>query len=881
MITLPENFNRLISPVDDAGLKALSEDLDKLRKSDENEIPNRILNRNYMTSLRHAFITAKKWVGIAAVNITGHSLTQKSQVYIDPARFDRISAFDKAILGDGSIALGHNTVEIDGKEYVSISGLKTADGKQYISDRLSGYATAFVDVAKDPYIMKLIQSDSVVGVFMFLERIGAGKNGILFMNQPIIVDYLRNLESIGAKNLFSKSRIMDIVNAYGGESTGTFDINKLEENIEGKADPAEQVAIFYEFLKYAKMAEYSFKLTQATNYDTTKFRSSGAMYRKQTRTENARNSNIFTSVDDILDNSFIGDQSALIARAFEGLGTILKLDEYQFRSIINKVLKPFANDDYLSNDKYAKVENKIVAAFLDYIIQTKSEINSEISALLVDAGTSVAARLAEAKEAHPNMQILRDLEVVSSPRIDGAKSVQLNVNTKTGYDEDVYIGMLRELRDNPDTNSLYKDIVKVAVLQGSYQSAISLKNVIPLEDYAAHVAPYIAPLIASPDVKAFADGYFQRNNFRDEDVFTVVNPVFFINRQPGERAEDVEPVSEDQYGNPIYQYSNTAAFPNINVPGILEIKSVTRQILVLNETFNDAATKDDFIVVPRVVTNYKTGVKVDMKTGRTVTDSMLSEAKKKGNLIYKSVYGYQKVRHLDGTPVTFTTKYKGEDMVNHVYKLINLYGDNPYTTEFYPDFRKSVLDNGTIKIDTEIPDADIINHFAPQLAEDIAKSIGKVVPSQTKQLFSFEKGIAQKSFRSKPLEFVDKIPTQKDTVVAMRNNRETGVISIDQKAMVQKFNDKAWTKPAKQLDDSFATPLAENEFSSLNEFLTFALIHEVKHDTILKEEGETTGQYEDRINQAALEDLRSNYTAPSTTEEFPDKQLDIKDEKCK
>jgi len=415
---------------------------------------------------------------------------------------------------------------------------------------------------------------------------------------------------------------------------------------------------------------------------------------------------------------------------------------------------------------------------------------------------------------------------------------------------------------------------------------------------------------------------------------------------------------------------------------------------------------------------------------------MLSGAKKKGNMIYKTVYGYQKVRHQDGTPVTFTSEYNGEEMINHVYKLINLYGDNPYTTEFYPDFRKSVLDNGTAKIDSEIPDADIINHFAPQLAEDIAKFTEKTLPlqpmkeapkavsgereytpekltkenmpangvfvfgsntegrhgagaaltakekfgakqgqaeglqgksfaiitkdlakgkrsvslekiqdgivsllseatkdpskkfyvtkigsdlagysleeikgifkklndafgindniilpkeyevrpitkSKTKELFSFEKAIAQKSFRSKPLEFLDKIPTQKDTIVAMRNNRETGVISIDQKAMVEKFNDKAWTKPAKQLDDSFATPLAEDEFKSPEEWFTFALIHEVKHDTILKEEDETTGQYEDRINQAALEDLRSNYAAPSVTEEFPDKQLDIKDEKCK
>jgi hypothetical protein len=107
------------------------------------------------------------------------------------------------------------------------------------------------------------------------------------------------------------------------------------------------------------------------------------------------------------------------------------------------------------------------------------------------------------------------------------------------------------------------------------------------------------------------------------------------------------------------------------------------------------------------------------------------------------------------------------------------------------------------------------------------------------------------------LKFVDKIATNKENIVAMRNTGD--FILIDENAMAQKFNDKAWTKPAKQLDGSYATALKENEFNSLEEFLTFALIHEVKHDTIKKQEGETTGQYEDRINEAALEDLRANY----------------------
>jgi hypothetical protein len=729
LITLPENFDRLISPVDDAGLEDVSKELDELTNADESSIPNRILNRNYMTTLRHSFITAKKWVGIAAVNITGQSLTQKSEVGIDPSKFAKVSANDRKFLGDGSVALPHNTTT-DGR--VSISGRKTADGKHYISDRLSGYATAFVDVAKNPYIMKIIKSDLVVGTFMFLERIGAGETTAFFLNQPIISDYLNYLDSINAKSLFGKANIEFIRGEYGGESAGQFDVSALKENIKNgkeKADQAEQVAIFDEFLKYAKMAEFSFKLTQASNYDTTSFRSSGALYKKQLRTEVARQSNIFSSVDNILNGSFIGDQSRILAKSIEAYGTILKFDKYDFRNVINTVLKPYALDDYMSADAYSRIENKIIASFLDYIIQTKSGISSEIKSLMIDAETSVVTNLANAKRRYPELGILDRIDIEGSSVMEGgAKTVKLVVNNKEAYDEDVHIGMFRELRDyNTETNSLYNDIVKLAILQGTYQSSVSIKNVIPIEDYSAIVAPIIAPLVVNEDVKAFADGYFQRNNFKDSDVWKVVHPKFFVAKSPQQDIEDVQPVAQDAFGNDIYQYVNTTTFPSIP---LLKNKSSERKILILNETFNYLDTQEDFIIVPRVVIDRKTGVKVDMFTGRTVTDSMISAANKKGNQIYKSVYGYQKVKHMDGTPVTFTSVYKDEDMVNHVYKLINLHGDNPYTTEYYSDFKPSVLNNNTMKIDSEIPNNDIIDHFAPQLAADMAKSIEEGVPSQ-------------------------------------------------------------------------------------------------------------------------------------------------------
>ena len=144
-----------------------------------------------------------------------------------------------------------------------------------------------------------------------------------------------------------------------------------------------------------------------------------------------------------------------------------------------------------------------------------------------------------------------------------------------------------------------------------------------------------------------------------------------------------------------------------------------------------------------------------------------------------------------------------------------------------------------------------------KLESEIEDNLRNIANFKGKTYNNFDNLKSKGKFRSLPIQLVDVIPTKKTTPVAMRNLE--GTILINEKEFIKKFNDKAWTKPAKQLDDSFATPLAADEFQSLEEFLTFALIHEAKHNTIKQEEGETKGQYEDRINQAALQDLRYNY----------------------
>ena len=722
MLTLPENFDRLISPVSDGGLKKTSQDLDKLMGVDETTIPNRLLNRNYMTNLRNEFVTAKKWVGIAAVNITGQSLTQKAEVYIDPARFEQLSAFEKKILGDGRIVLPHNTVTIDGKEYISISGRMTADGKTYISDRLSGYATSFVDVSKDPYIMKIIKSNLAVGTFMFLERIGVGENTAFFMNQPIIREYLRYLDSVGSKGLFTQKNIETVRKMFPTKdslikSVG-IDIKNLESNIETYSSKkltdeqnAEQQNILTEFLKYAKMAEYSFKLTQATNYDTTKFTSGASLFRKQTRTATARNKNIFSSVDKILNSSFIGEQANLLDDSVEAIGAIFKTEQDKLTYITNEVLRPYADREFMSAEDYEKIANKLKASFIDYIIQTGTGINNEIKSLVVDGGTAVADQLAQAKKDFPNIKILNDLEVVSSKRTDGAKSIKLKVNVKDAYDENLYTEMMRELRDNPQTRNLYYDIVMLSILQGTYQSAISIRNIIPVEDFSENIKQVFENLSDSETLDAFAkNGSFQKNNWKDDLIVPRVSPKFFSQDIPVDIFAEGTENEED-----IFLYYSPG-FPTLETLGL---KSTDRRILLLDERYHASDVQNDFVKVPRML--MQDGVRIDLLTGRTVPNTAISKAKATGDLTVDDVFGYQKVKYMDGTPVVTA---KGE----HVYKLTNLLGDGMLVSEQRVDARPSVLNNGTVKIIDEISDGDIIRILAPRIEKESIPSGKQISP---------------------------------------------------------------------------------------------------------------------------------------------------------
>ena len=735
IVTLPENFNKLISPTNDAGLEKMSETLDEARGYNEANIKGRLINRNYMTNLRHAFITGKRWVGIAAVNITNLSLRQKAKVYLDPSKLFSLSVQERKFVKDLSIVLPHNTINVDGKSYVSLSGSKTKDGKQLISERYSGYSTAFVDIANNPFITKIVKSDIVVSTFMFLEATGAGDAGIFFLNQPIIERYLEYLDGIGSKSVMGKDNLDYIKDVFPTTEKAiresSISVEGLLGNISlyaGKKEfndavkNAEQRLILDEFIKYKILADQLFSYTQATNYDTTKFSSSDLYLKKELGTIAADNFNLISNVNNVLKNTFIGKMSELLGKSFDSFGAIMKTEDPKIKAYMIDTIKEYATRKYMTADDYLKMATLINNSFIDYIIQNDRNFYNLIKPSLVDSETAVVGKLEEAKQKYPSIQILQELVPALGTREDGAQSIELKANVKDAYSENLYTGMMRELRDIPELNSLYNDIVNVAILQGIGQTAISIRNIIPVEDYAAKIKPIIDNLQPNIALKSYSNGMFQRNNFNNEDVFVKFIP------------HAHKPVPNEKTG----EYDERSVITNTNtgedelvyfLPSFGEMRGVTRtsrRLLVLNDMFNSFQLSSDYIKIPKVVTS-KEGIKVNVYTGVEVTKADYAIMKKKGSQDLYDNYYYKKVYtdNIDqfGNRIPLRTpginKKTGEPLNNYYYKLINVYGDGSRAVEYNTNFTPSVINNGSMKIEEETNDRDIVNFFAPQIQPEV------------------------------------------------------------------------------------------------------------------------------------------------------------------
>jgi hypothetical protein len=711
LVSHPLNFERLTSPNSAKQLEKLSKDItDKLGfEGFDYQSTGNMLNRRFMSRLRHAFVTGKYAIGIAAVSQTNHSLNQRADIVIDfEGRKDLLNPTDRHYLKDGKIKFEKfNTIN----GLPSLSMIKNAKG-EYISDILSQFIDGYVDISKGPWIIELGATPNVASTWMFLVKLGVPIDTVAyFMNQPIVRDYLRELEKKGTTWLFNDGVVKRMNKKYEAKKFFTTKMpseEQLFENIGKKTftpmEKSEQKFILGEFLKYAKMAEQMFTVTQGTNFDTSSFNDPFLITKKLSQLEKARNT-IISSVDKILESSFISVLGDNIIKLRNALAEILKADQGNVRILLNKVLAPYTD---MNDRDFVRTSQRAVSTLFDWAVQTNDHLNEKIKTDLLSKDNTAQEMwdfikpIVAPGSTHP----LKDNQVVKilKPHFGApgeVNNIQIRNKNNKVYDQNQIIYAFNELKNYLKGNGreeLYNKLVTLSVLQsGLTDSNISFTNLLPYEDIKRMYNDTLFDIQSMSTLPAFAElNVFERSFWNYSDVVTHMAAEARTDYYTGETFYN----ENMSFTSDIYD-----AIKAEDLPPLLRLSSY------------DKESQDDIIVYTW--------------DKQSITQKQKIAMRKDNDFSYRQKALFKKVG-----------SYNGDGgKINYIYKAINAWGDGKWANEFYAVPQKSVIDNGFIKIEDElkVTDAQIMSYFGVTDVTAPTEQISEVIEQPVVESVSEDK----------------------------------------------------------------------------------------------------------------------------------------------
>lgn len=206
LMSMSDRFSELITPTSTITLKNLSVDITNKTAENKGTEPkgkelalHHLLNPNYLFQRGLEYSQAKKNIGVGAAIAKAHTLFSQAGVYINSEVFEGIEL--RKI----------NKVIKNGKEHVSLGGLKDSENKYYISDLLNEFLSSFVDAAKDPFIFAMNGKTETIPAILSMVRAGVPiRQAFLIANQPIIHDYLKLNEKNKSAILRSLNKKTDV-----------------------------------------------------------------------------------------------------------------------------------------------------------------------------------------------------------------------------------------------------------------------------------------------------------------------------------------------------------------------------------------------------------------------------------------------------------------------------------------------------------------------------------------------------------------------------------------------------------------------------------------------------------------------------------------------
>jgi len=689
LITLPENFERLILPNNADQAKALAAEIVERKGQtsfNSNNIDN-LLDRPFMQRLRNAFVAGKKAIGIAAIGQTSLALAQRITLFL-PTNY--ISFKNK------------NTVNIEGEEMISFSGRKNA-ADNFISDIMGQFMDGYVDIAKDPWIYALGATRRNVSTWLYLLRAGVPLRDVaFFINQPAIQEYLQTIENQGGITIVRediKDEILKSINVQGINFTGStipapnYLRKYIGKSLESLSVQEKKVQgyMLEEFVKYAEQSKMLFDLNSGTNWDVTVFNDPYIVFKKTVQQMQAKdieikayvNGQVIDAPDATMESTFLATTADTVVNARRGISTALTADQPAVTSVLHKVLLPYVNT---SDYNFVRIARAATNALFDYAVQTNQQLNTLLKEYLTGK-TNVAREVInfvnDVKQDvdHPlyNNEVINLFTTNPSRRV-GVVPINLTLksNDRKVYDQNAIIYGFEQLKEYLSSDSnLYNKIVLTSILQsGLNNSNLSFTSLIPYEDFQKVYNKTLSRLDNNGNLEDFYTlGMFERNAWALSN-----GPVISMKEKNVKTARGLI----RNIGMKFMPTEVSIAIETNDIPQLLKVPTYMRSA---NERF--------------IMYSW---------TNESISDTERREMASRGDFSFINRGLFEMVTNDNGTPYIYETKYRGKVYKNVIYKHVNALGNGFRAVEYYDGAQPSVFDNGTLKA-IEKRNEEIIYYF--------------------------------------------------------------------------------------------------------------------------------------------------------------------------
>lgn len=511
LLSFEENKNRMLTPNSADTLKALAKYMEHLKKDVKKIKLNgsksdqtfgkygSALNNAYT---RYSYQVGKEGVGIGAVAVTNHSVNQ----FVDS------QIMDPSV---NEISLYFPTNKQNDK--ISITFKRDAKGN-WISNNISEIINGFVDIAKDPFIIKINGNLSTAGSYLIANKMGIPLDYVaLIINQPAVELY-ENLVEKGTSSItkikLKKAKIedvykypLDMVTAKYGELSESyvpkmFTIENLEEMIRNQDNLTEeqkqdQLKIFEIYTRIKSLNNTLREEVNTYNFDTDLLKSITGVYSKLNNIAN-RSGDIEINTE----GTFFQAIKNTVVNYTSAVQSLFEIFTAKYRNYVLPTISDISRERDKNRRELALADIK--RGFANYLILTLANVpkeglredslssgayglQSKLNELMINTETSVITRLKILQDKMKDGKIPTNFALQEFFRL--AKDAERKTNNLTVFNRskdpeyiDLMVTSLKEMEDSTDpfVKKLAEDIYVLALLQsGLNQSFVSVSQYIP------------------------------------------------------------------------------------------------------------------------------------------------------------------------------------------------------------------------------------------------------------------------------------------------------------------------------------------------------------------------------------------------------------------